>query len=172
MPTRENQYACHDLSVWNIFNKRPKFTFAQSKRFLPKHNLPDRENNSLEQAAFWHEVKVVCFLPIPLFYTGDYHCWPFHRTWRTLCMNKHLINKAVGRTQKTSFPLSSNSKASLCSDFETNPSSWASKSIQAINICHFKARALGVYSSRAVRNIANDLLKTLLDSLLTACIEI
>ena len=24
--------ACHDLSVWNIFNNRPKFTFAQSKR--------------------------------------------------------------------------------------------------------------------------------------------
>ena len=63
MPTRENQYACHDLSVWNIFNKRPKFTFAQSKRFSPKHNLLDRENNSLEQAACFHEVKVVCFLP-------------------------------------------------------------------------------------------------------------
>ena len=28
-----------------IFNKRPKFTFAQSKRFLPKCNLLDKENN-------------------------------------------------------------------------------------------------------------------------------
>ena len=54
-----------------IFNKRPKFTFAQSKRFLPKHNLRDRENNSLEQAAFWHKVKVVCSLPISLFYPGE-----------------------------------------------------------------------------------------------------
>ena len=54
-----------------IFNKRPKFTFAQSKRFPPKHNLLNRENNSLEQAAFLHEVKVVCFLPIPLYYPGE-----------------------------------------------------------------------------------------------------
>ena len=32
-----------------------KITFAQSKRFPPEHNLPVREKNSLEQAAFWHE---------------------------------------------------------------------------------------------------------------------
>ena len=49
----ENQYVCHDLSVWN---RRQKFTFAQSKGFPLKHKLPIRENNSLEQAAFWHEV--------------------------------------------------------------------------------------------------------------------
>ena len=36
--------------------------------------------------------------------------------------------KHVGRTQKTSFPLSSDSKASLCSDFITNPNSCACKS--------------------------------------------
>ena len=77
-------------------------------------------------------------------------------------MNKHLINKAVGRTQKTSFPLSSISKASLCFDFKTNPSSCASKSKQS---SHFTAKALGLYSSRTVRNIPNGLLKTLLDSL-------
>ena len=53
------------------FNKPPKFTFAQSKRFPPKHNLPNKENNSSEEAAFWHEVKVVCCLPIPLFYTSE-----------------------------------------------------------------------------------------------------
>ena len=40
--------------------KRQKLTFAQSKRFPPKDNLFVRENNSLEQAAFWHEVGVVC----------------------------------------------------------------------------------------------------------------
>ena len=34
-----------------------------------------------------------------------------------------------------------------------------------MNISRFTAKALGIYSSRAVRNIANDLLKTLLDSL-------
>ena len=38
-------YACHNLSVWNIFNKRQKFTFAQSKRFPPKRNLLEKENN-------------------------------------------------------------------------------------------------------------------------------
>ena len=41
-------------------------TFARSKRFPPEHNLPQRKN-SMEQAAFRHEVKVVCSLPIPLF---------------------------------------------------------------------------------------------------------
>ena len=30
-----------------------KFTFAQSKRFPPKHNPPVRGNNSEEQALFW-----------------------------------------------------------------------------------------------------------------------
>ena len=44
-----------------------KFTFAQSKCFSPKHNLPVRENNLLEQAAFWHEVKVVSCLLNPPF---------------------------------------------------------------------------------------------------------
>ena len=34
-----------------------------------------------------------------------------------------LLSNPVGRTRKTSFPLSSNSKASLCSDFQTNPNS-------------------------------------------------
>ena len=46
-----------------------KFTFAQPKRFPPKHNLPVRENNSLEQTACWREVEVVCCLPTPLVYT-------------------------------------------------------------------------------------------------------
>ena len=62
---RENQYACHDLSV--LGNKRQKVTFAQSKRFPPKHNLRVRENNSLEQAAFWHEVESCVAYRPPLF---------------------------------------------------------------------------------------------------------
>ena len=54
----------------SIGDKRQKFTFAQSKRFPSKHNLPVKENNSLEQEAFWHEVKVVCnAYRTPLFYT-------------------------------------------------------------------------------------------------------
>ena len=78
---------------------------------------------------------------------------PLYGTWGTLCMNKHLINKAlsnpVGRTQKTSFPLSSNSKASLCSDFKTNPNSC--EQIQAINIRHFTAKALAIHYGREQR---------------------
>ena len=43
----------HAISMKYIFKIRgPKFPFAQSKRFLPKHNLPDKENSSLQQAAF------------------------------------------------------------------------------------------------------------------------
>ena len=35
MSARENQYACHDLSEYKKkINKRPKFTFAQLKRFF------------------------------------------------------------------------------------------------------------------------------------------
>ena len=38
------------------------------KTFSFRCNLPAREKNSLEQAAFWHELKVVCCLPTS-FYT-------------------------------------------------------------------------------------------------------
>ena len=149
MPTRENQYACHDLLVWKTFNKRPKYTFAQSKRFPPKHNLPDKENNSLEQVAFWHEVKVVCCLPIPLFYTGEItmtvgRCTELEELFAWT--NIWRIRLLVGHMQ-TFFPLSSNSKASLCSDF-LRKSQFLLKQIQAINIRHFTAKALGIYSSR------------------------
>ena len=60
--TAENQYECHDLSM----KQSAKIKFAQLKRFSPEHNLPITEKNSLEQAAFWHEVKVVCCLLTPL----------------------------------------------------------------------------------------------------------
>ena len=110
----------------------------------------------------WGKSRVFSTDPPFLHRRDNNDCRPWHGTWRTLCMNKHLINKAVGRTQKTSFPLSSISKASLCFDFKTNPSSCASKSKQS---SHFTAKALGLYSSRTVRNIPNGLLKTLLDSL-------
>ena len=81
----------------------------------------------------WGKSRVLSTDPLFLHRRVNNDCRPLHGTW-TLCMNKHLTNKAVGRTQKTSFPLSSNSKASLCSDFETNPSSWASKSRQSTSV--------------------------------------
>ena len=61
MPARENQYACDDLSVYKKIQLAAKIHICPVKTFLPKHNLPGREKNSLEQAAFWHEVKVVCY---------------------------------------------------------------------------------------------------------------
>ena len=49
------QYACHDLSIWN---ERQKSHLLSQNVFLQlEHNLPVREKNSLEQAAFWHEWK-------------------------------------------------------------------------------------------------------------------
>ena len=56
------------------------------------------------------------------------------------------MSNPVGRTQKTSFPLSSNSKASLCSDFKTNPNSC--EQIQVINIRHFTVKALAIHHGR------------------------
>ena len=50
--------------------KRQKSNLLSHKRFSPEHNLPITEKNSLEQAAFWHEVKVVCCLLTP-FYTKN-----------------------------------------------------------------------------------------------------
>ena len=58
-----------------------------------------------------------------------------------------LLSNPVGRTQKTSFPLSSNSKASLCSDFKTNPNSC--EHIRPIR--HFTAKALAIHLGREYR---------------------
>ena len=144
---------CHDLSVYLISGQNSHL-FSRNV-FLQSIIYPTKKA--------WGKSRVLSTDPLFLHRRGNNDCRPSHGTW-TLFMNNHLINKAVGRTQKTSFPLSSNSKASLCSDFKTNPSSWASKARQSTSVI-LKAKALGIYSSRAVRNIANDLLKTLLDSL-------
>ena len=82
----------------------------------------------------WGKSRVFSTDPPFLHRRDNNDCRPLHGTWRTLCMNKHLINKAVGRTQKASFPLSSISKASLCFDLKTNSSSCASKSRQSTSV--------------------------------------
>ena len=50
-------------------NKRvttsPYKTNGKTTEYLLIHNLPAGEKNSLDQAAFWHEVKVLCCLLIP-----------------------------------------------------------------------------------------------------------
>ena len=53
--TSDNQYACHDLSV---LNERENHNFAQSKLTL-QNIVYHQRKNSLEQAAFWHQVNVV-----------------------------------------------------------------------------------------------------------------
>ena len=44
-------------------------TNGKINEYLLSHNLPAGEKNSLEQAAFWHEVKVLCCLLIPFLLT-------------------------------------------------------------------------------------------------------
>ena len=166
MRITENQYACHDLI------KRPKFKFPQSKRFPPKHNLRGRKNNSLEQAAFWHAIKVVCGLPIPLFYTGEITMTVGRSAeleelfaWTNIWWIRLLPNP-VGRTQKTFFfPWASNSKVSLCSDFKTNLNSSASKSWRSTSIILRRNLQESIHHVTEYR-------ETLLDSLLTACMAI
>ena len=67
MPTRHNNRR-KSICVSRPLSMRQsgKIKFAQLKRFSPEYNLPITEKNSLEQAAFWHEVKVVCCLLTPL----------------------------------------------------------------------------------------------------------
>ena len=60
----------------------------------------------------WGKSRVFSTDPPFLHRRDNNDCRPLHGTWRTLCMNKHLINKAVGRTQKTSFPLAASPKLS------------------------------------------------------------
>ena len=52
-----------DLSVWN---KQQKSHSLSQNVFLPSIIYPSEEKkNSLEQAAFWQEVKVMCCLSTP-----------------------------------------------------------------------------------------------------------
>ena len=166
MRITENQYACHDLI------KRPKFTFAQSKRFPPKHNLRGRENNSLEQPAFWHAIKVVCSLPIPLFYTGEITMTVGRSTeleqlfaWTNIWWIRLLPNP-VGRTQKTFvFPEQATPKV---------PSAPILKQISILGRANPGDQHTIILQRNLLESIhhGTEYRETLLDSLLTACIEI
>ena len=50
-----------------MWNKQQKSHLLSQNVFLQSIIYPSDEKNSLEQAAFWHEVKVVCCQPTPLF---------------------------------------------------------------------------------------------------------
>ena len=58
---------CAALSQYEII-KRQKSHFPSKNFFLQSIIYPSEKKNSLEQVAFRHEVKVVCFLPIPFLY--------------------------------------------------------------------------------------------------------
>ena len=81
--------------MWNIFNKLPKFTFVQSKRFPPAHNLPDRSRQRKQfiwtsSILAWGKSRVLSSDP-PFFHGRDNNDGrPLHGTWGTLCMNKHV----------------------------------------------------------------------------------
>ena len=45
-------------------------TNGKINEYLLSHNLPAGEKNSLEQAAFWQEVKVLCCLLIRFLLTA------------------------------------------------------------------------------------------------------
>ena len=154
MPARENQYACHDLSVWNIFNKRPKFTFAQSKRFFQSIiYLTGKKIHWNKQHLAWGKSRVL--LTDPSF---------LHRR------DKNDSRPLVGH-RKHPFPWAATPKHPSAPFFfkEQIPI------LARANPCD---RHPSFYSESfrnlfiTVRNIANDLLKTLLDSLMTAFIEI
>ena len=130
MATRENQYACHDLSVWNILISGQNSHLPSQNVFLQSVIYSTKRTIILA----WGKSRVFSTDPPFLYRRDNNDCRSLHGTWRTLCMNKHLINKAVGRTQKTSFTLSSISKASICFDFKTNPSSCARKSKQSTSV--------------------------------------
>ena len=77
----EELYICKGAKKENALASekscRPEIISGQNSHLLsqnvfpPKRNLLDREKNSLEQAAFLHEVKVMYFLLIPLFHPGE-----------------------------------------------------------------------------------------------------
>ena len=52
-----------------IFNERPKFTFAQSKSFPPKHNLLDRQ--FIGTSSIFALGKSRVFPTDPPFYPGE-----------------------------------------------------------------------------------------------------
>ena len=48
----------------------------------------------------WGKSRVFSTDPPFLHRRDNNDCRPLHGTWRTLCINRHMMNKAVGRTQK------------------------------------------------------------------------
>ena len=84
-----------------IFNKRPKFTFSSQNIFLQSVIYSTKRTIILA----WGKSRVFSTDPPFLLRRDNNDCRPLRRTWRILCMNKHL-------TQKTSFPLAASPKPS------------------------------------------------------------
>ena len=122
MPTRENHYACHDISVWNS-HLPSQNVFLQSVIYSTKKTI----------ILAWGKSRVFSTDPFFLLRRDNNDCRPLRRTWRILCMNKHL-------TQKTSFPLAASPKPSSAPILKQQ---FLRQQIQTINIRHFTAKAVG-----------------------------
>ena len=66
MPTRNNYHRKSICMSWPLSMKQAaKFTFTHPKSRTQNIIYPPEKTIILEQAAFWHEVKDVCCLPVP-----------------------------------------------------------------------------------------------------------
>ena len=154
MPARGNQYACHDLSEYKKkINKRPKFAFAQSKRFFQSIiYLTGKKIHWNKQHLAWGKSRVLSTDPSFLH-------------WR----DKNDSRPLVGH-RKHPFPWAATPKHPSAPIFK--------KQIPILARANPGDQHPSFYSESfknlfiTLRNIANDLLKTLLDSLMTAFIEI
>jgi len=152
-----------NMRVTSVISGQNSHLFSQ-KVFLQSIIYPTKKTIILA----WGKKRVLSTDSLFLHRRGNNDCRPLHGTW-TLCIfayQQPYLSDVCSGHRKHPFPWAATPK------LPSAPILILSEQIQAINIRHFKEKALGIYSSRAVRNIANDLLKTLLDSLLTACIEI
>ena len=89
MPTRNKRQKINKRVTTSQYKTNGKIT-----EYLLIRNLPAGEKNSLEQAAFWHEVKVLLCLLIPFLPTA----YARHFNW-----NSSDFPQPVGKTANMSF---------------------------------------------------------------------
>ena len=89
MPTRNKPQKINKCVTTSQYKTNSKIN-----EYLLSHNLPAGEKKSLEQAAFWHAVKVLCCLLIPFLLTA----YARYFNW-----NSSDFPQPVGKTANMSF---------------------------------------------------------------------
>ena len=89
MPTRNKPQKINKCVTTSQYKTNGKIN-----EYLLSHNLPAGEKKSLEQAAFWHAVKVLCCLLIPFLLTA----YARYFNW-----NSSDFPQPVGKTANMSF---------------------------------------------------------------------